>query len=82
MGVQQVTQWGCYLNCSGSGTGVQAPIGVATPRLIVEGVAVPEPSTDLLLFLMATALCFWIARNRYRFSGGPSCDKGTCSLHR
>ena len=24
----------------------------------------------------------WIARNRYRLSGGPVCDEGTCSLHR
>jgi predicted DCC family thiol-disulfide oxidoreductase YuxK len=24
----------------------------------------------------------WIARNRYRLSGGPACDEGTCSLHR
>ena len=23
----------------------------------------------------------WIARNRYRLSGGPACDDGTCSLH-
>jgi predicted DCC family thiol-disulfide oxidoreductase YuxK len=24
----------------------------------------------------------WIARNRYRLSGGPACDDGTCALHR
>jgi predicted DCC family thiol-disulfide oxidoreductase YuxK len=24
----------------------------------------------------------WIARNRYRLSGGAACDEGTCSLHR
>jgi predicted DCC family thiol-disulfide oxidoreductase YuxK len=24
----------------------------------------------------------WIARNRYRLSGGAQCDGGTCSLHR
>ncbi len=24
----------------------------------------------------------WIARNRYRLSGGPTCDEGTCALHR
>ena len=23
----------------------------------------------------------WIARNRYRLSGGPKCEDGTCSLH-
>jgi predicted DCC family thiol-disulfide oxidoreductase YuxK len=23
----------------------------------------------------------WVARNRYRLSGGPKCDEGTCSLH-
>ena len=24
----------------------------------------------------------WVARNRYRLSGGPACDEGTCALHR
>ncbi len=24
----------------------------------------------------------WVARNRYRLSGGPTCDEGTCALHR
>lgn len=24
----------------------------------------------------------WIARNRYRLSGGQACDEGTCALHR
>jgi predicted DCC family thiol-disulfide oxidoreductase YuxK len=24
----------------------------------------------------------WIARNRYRLSGGPACEKGACALHR
>ena len=24
----------------------------------------------------------WIARNRYRLSGGPACEDGTCALHR
>ena len=24
----------------------------------------------------------WVARNRYRLSGGAACDEGTCSLHR
>jgi predicted DCC family thiol-disulfide oxidoreductase YuxK len=24
----------------------------------------------------------WVARNRYRLSGGDPCDDGTCSLHR
>ena len=24
----------------------------------------------------------WIARNRYRLSGGKACDDGTCDLHR
>jgi hypothetical protein len=24
----------------------------------------------------------WIARNRYRLSGGPVCDEEACALHR
>jgi hypothetical protein len=64
IGVQQVTQWSCYLNCDGSGSNVQAPMGFAATRLIVEGAAVPEPSTDLLLCLVVTALCFYQVRNR------------------
>jgi predicted DCC family thiol-disulfide oxidoreductase YuxK len=24
----------------------------------------------------------WIARNRYRLSGGAACDEGTCAMHR
>jgi predicted DCC family thiol-disulfide oxidoreductase YuxK len=24
----------------------------------------------------------WVARNRYRLSGGPACEESTCSLHR
>jgi predicted DCC family thiol-disulfide oxidoreductase YuxK len=24
----------------------------------------------------------WVARNRYRLSGGPTCDEDTCALHR
>ncbi len=24
----------------------------------------------------------WVARNRYRLSGGAACEEGTCSLHR
>jgi len=30
---------------------------------------------------LATAVSV-VARNRYRLSGGPKCDEGTCTLHR
>lgn len=66
VGVQEVTHWFCQLNCSGSGTNVDAPRGITSARLIVEGVAVPEPSTVVLLSLMAVTLSCPFVRNSNR----------------
>lgn len=83
VGMQKVTHWGCYLNCTESGfTGV-APIGVVGPRIIVEGEVVPEPSSYLLLLIAVAAVhCLRVGRKRYQLSGRPACDEGTCALHR
>ena len=43
IGMQRVDSWSCNLNCSGSGRSVSAPSGVTSVRLIISGVAVPEP---------------------------------------
>jgi hypothetical protein len=48
IGMQKIDGWFCHLNCSGSGRSVSVPPGVTSVRLIVEGVAVPEPSCILL----------------------------------
>ena len=46
--LQVLSQWGCYLNCTGGGVNVGAPLGGFTLRLIVDGIATPEPTTTLL----------------------------------
>jgi hypothetical protein len=54
--MQQVAEWFCFLNCTGSGRNVTAPDGVSSVRIIVEGVATPEPSTLALMLLTPTLL--------------------------
>jgi hypothetical protein len=49
---QQVTFWSCHLNCSDSGVFGHAPPGVFSPRLVVEGIAVPEPALQTWLCAM------------------------------
>lgn len=62
LGMQQVSTWSCYLNCSDSGSSAAAPAGVSSVRLIVQGVPVPEPSTDVLMFVMTTLALAQIRR--------------------
>lgn len=63
--VQQFTQWGCYLNCNSYGTSATAPTSISSGRLIVEGAAVPEPTSNRFLVVLALlGYCYVLNRHR------------------
>jgi hypothetical protein len=73
--LQVVNFWSCYLNCSGSGQSVTAPVGPIAGRLVIEGTAVPEPAT--LALLLSFVFCIPNRDRRLRL-----CVSRTRALYR
>lgn len=63
--LSQITQVGCMLNCDSVNSGVfmRGPVGVSEMRIVVEGVAAPEPSS-LFTVLIGTLTCRICSRRR------------------